>query len=51
MSLCPSKRPYVFPSIFNMHELLLTYCFSTKNLRNYDFVCLFKVILLLDIKG
>ncbi len=45
MSVCPYKRPYecpsVRPSIFNMNELLQTYCYSTKNLRNYAFVCLF----------
>ena len=31
-------------------NLLLTYCYSTKNLRNYDFVCLFKVIFLVRYK-
>ncbi len=46
MSVCPSVRP----SISNMHELLLTYCHSTKNSRNYAFVCLFIGILLLNIK-
>ena len=33
-----------------MYELLLTYCYSTKNLRNYDFVCLFKVIFIVKYK-
>ena len=32
-----------------MYELLLTYCFITKNLRNYAFVCL-RGFLLLNIK-
>ena len=29
-SVCSSVRP----SIYNMHEVLLTYCYITKNLRN-----------------
>ena len=29
----------VRPSIINMYEMLLTFCYSTKNLRNYAFVC------------
>ena len=40
-----SKRLYVClsvrPSICIMYELLLIYCYSTKNLRNYAFVSLF----------
>ena len=36
--VCPSVRP----PIFYMYELLLTYSYCTKNLRNYTFVCLFK---------
>ncbi len=39
-SVCPSKClytcPSVRPSICNMNELLLTYCHSIMNLRNYD---------------
>ncbi len=49
MSVCPSKRLYVCPavssSIFYIYELLLTYYYITKNLKNYPFVCLFKGIL------
>ncbi len=37
MSVCPSKRPYVYmsvrPSICNVYEFLQTYC--TKNIWNY----------------
>ena len=50
MSLCPSKRLYVCPSIFNMYKLLLTYCYSTKNLRNLAFVCVFKGIFVVKYK-
>ncbi len=46
MSECPSKRLHVClsvrPSICNIYELILAYCQSTKNLRNYAFACLFK---------
>ncbi len=38
----------VRPSICNMYELVLTYCYSAKNLRNYSFICLFKKIFLLN---
>ncbi len=38
----------VHPTVFNMHELLLTY--TTKNLRNYDFVCLLKGIFAVSCK-
>ncbi len=41
-SACPSKPLSIRPSICNMPEELLTYCFSTKNLRNDAFVCLLK---------
>ena len=34
----------ISPSIFYMYELLLTYCYCTKNLRNYALVCFFKGI-------
>ncbi len=48
MFVCPSKRPYACPSvrppIFNKFELLLIHCYSTKNLRNYAFVCFFQGI-------
>ncbi len=47
--VCLSKRPYVClsvrPSIWNMYELQLTYCNSTKNLRNYSFVSLLEGII------
>ena len=46
MSLCP----YVRPSICYMHEVLLTYCYRTRNLRNYAMVCLFKRILVAQYK-
>ena len=53
-SVCPSKCPYLFmsvcPSIYNMYELLLTYCYRTKNLRNYAFVSLFKGIFVVKYK-
>ncbi len=44
--VCPSVRP----SIFNMYELLLTYYYGTKNLRNYAFSCLFKGIFIVKYK-
>ncbi len=54
MYVCPSKHPCtclsVRPTICNMYELLLTYCYSTKNVRNYAFVSLFKRFLLINIK-
>ena len=40
ISICPSVRP----SICNMYELLLIYCYSTKNLKKC--YCLFEVLLL-----
>ena len=43
MSVRPSKRPYLCLSV-SPYELLLTYCYTTKNLRNYAFVGLFKEI-------
>ena len=42
--------PSVRPSICNMYELLLTNCYSTKNLRNYAFACLFKMIYVVKYK-
>ena len=46
MSICPSKFPYVCPSLCpsfcNMYDLLLIYCHSSKNLRNYASTCLFR---------
>ena len=54
MSVFLSKRPYICPSLrlsfCNMYELLLTYCYSTKNLRNHTFVCLFKRIFVVKYK-
>ncbi len=42
--VCIFLFSYVRPSIWNMHEVLLTYCYSNNNLINYAFVCLFKGI-------
>ena len=50
---CSSKKYNIIrvrPSICNLHGLLLTYCYSTKNLRNYSFVSLCKGIFLFNIK-
>ena len=44
-----SVRMTECPSICNMYELLITYCYSTKNLRYYASVCL-KGFLFLNLK-
>ena len=56
--ICPTyaKRPYVCPfvrpSIRIMHELLTTYCYSIKNLRNIMLLSgCSKEFLLLNIKN
>ena len=41
MFICTSKRPYIR---LYVRQFVLTYYYSTNNLRNCDFVCLFKRI-------
>ena len=50
MSVYPSKCPYVRLSICNINDLLLSYCYINKNLRNLAFVFLFKGIFVVNYK-
>lgn len=54
MFVCPSKRPYVFRMYVRQSLYLWIFtnllCYSTKNLRNYAFICLFKGIFVVKYK-